>query len=352
MRDLPTTIYIENNIRSHPFTNRILSKLPNVPTIYVDDYKKIGELKYFKERADQDKNALAIAEKKGELVKSIGRMEQDQFYLFHEIDCKYDCEYCYLQYYFQTKVPVVFVNRDQVLLRIEEILQTTQNPYFHVGEVCDALALDELTGFSLDIAELFKRYPNGTVEFRTKSANIKNLLSIPHPPANVIPSWTLNPQRVIEGIEHKTPSLTERIGAAAKCQEAGYTVGVRLDPIIMIECWEKDYEEMVTQIFSSLDLRKIDHITLGTLKLHKLLIDAMRKRYPQSLVLSGELFPSADGKSRYLKFQRAEMYRKIIKWIREFDRDIEIQFSLESDEIHSQLDGATKQYNRPESAHI
>lgn len=333
MIETPEIIYVEESVSNHPFTKKILSKIDTPSLIYIEDYKKIGEEKSFTKRADEDKNSLALASKKGELVKSIGRMDHGQFYLFHEIDCKYDCEYCYLQYYFQTKVPVIFVNRDEVLKKIEEILISFDNPYFHVGEVCDALAFDDLTEFSLDIVNLFTKYTNGTAEFRTKSTNVENLISIKNPPENIIPSWTFSPQLIAETIEHKTPSFNERLGAAKKCQEAGYTVGVRLDPIIRIPGWENQYRRMVEELLTTLDARQIDYISLGTPKHNKVLFEAIKKRFPESPTILGEIFPSTDGKYKYLKFQRVHIYKTMISWIRELAQDTRIDLSIESDEV-------------------
>jgi DNA repair photolyase len=333
MMQKPDKLYIEERVRNHPFTEKILSKLTPIPIEFVDDYRKIGEGKSFPQRAREDKNSLALGEKKGEILKSIGRMEEGEYYLFHEIDCMYDCEYCYLQYYFQTKVPVIFVNRDEVLMKIEEVLKTHPHPYFHLGEVCDALAFDDLTEFSVDITRLFSKYENGSIEFRTKSTNIGNLISVKKPPKNIIPSWTFSPERIAKSIEHKTPPFKERLWAAKKCQELEYIVGVRLDPVIMYEGWERDYREMVEELFSVLDSRKIDYVSLGTIKLHKLLVDAIRERFPKNPILLNELVPSNDGKYKYLKFQRVDVYRKMISWIRNLDDKLKIKLSMESEEV-------------------
>ncbi|GJM16090.1 MAG: hypothetical protein DHS20C13_14170 [Thermodesulfobacteriota bacterium] len=333
MIQTPDKVYVEEDILDHPFTQKILSKIHSAPIICVENYKKIGQEKSFNQRADEDKNSLALASKKGELIKNIGRMDHGQFYLFHEIDCKYDCEYCYLQYYFQTKVPVVFVNRDEVLKKIEELLNSFENPYFHVGEVCDALAFDDLTEFSTDIVELFSKHNKGTIEFRTKSTNINNLISIDSPPKNVIPSWTFSPKKIADMIEHKTPSFKERLEAARRCQESGYTVGVRLDPIIKIEGWEDLYQKMIQELFTRLDTKQIDYISLGTPKHNKVLFETIKKRFPASPTILGELFPSTDGKYKYLKFQRVDIYKNMISWIREYDDNIRIELSIESDEV-------------------
>ncbi len=329
----PDRLYVEEGVDGYPLTGKILSRLPSVPVTRVVDYRKIGAEKTFTERALEDKNSLALAVKKGELVKSIGRMDSGQFYLFHEIDCRYDCEYCYLQYYFQTKVPVIFVNRYEVLQRIKEILISHDRPYFHAGEVCDALAFDDLTGFSLDIAELFSKYENGTIEFRTKSTQVANLISIKNPPGNIIPSWTFSPQKISEIIEHKTPSFEERLRAAKSCQEAGYTVGVRLDPIVRVEGWEEEYKDMIERLLGMLDTKRIDYISLGTLKHNKVLFEAIKKRFPGSPAVLGEIFPSGDGKYKYLKFLRIDVYRKMISWIRKIDDDLGIELSLESKDV-------------------
>lgn len=334
MLEKPDRVYIEECVREHPVTKKILSRLESVPVTFIQDHRNIGKEKTFTERAGEDKNCLALAYKKGELVKSIGRMEDGQFYLFHETDCRYDCEYCYLQYYFQTKIPVIFVNRDEVLIKIEDILKSRESAYFHAGEVSDALAFDDLTEFSLDIAELFSRYENGKIEFRTKSTKIGNLISIDNPPSNIIPSWTFSPQKVVEAIEHKTPSFEQRLNAAKKCQESGYTIGVRLDPVVRIDGWEREYKQLVVRLLTMLDTRNIDYISLGTLKHNKMLFEAIKKRFPASPAILGEMLPSSDGKYRYLKFLRVELYKKMISWIRDIDTNLKIELSLESDEIH------------------
>jgi len=331
---LPKKLFVEKSIKSHYLTKRIKSKLPHTPIEYVNDYREIGKDKPFPEMATEYKDYIALAERKGEFVKNIGRMNEEQYYLFHELDCHYDCEYCYLQYYFQTKIPVIFVNRDELLEKIEEILISDKQPYFHVGEVCDALALDHLTDFSKEVIPLFSKYKNGSIEFRTKSVNVENLISIEDVPNNVIPSWTFSPTSIANIVEHKTPSFSDRLIAAKKCQKAGYTVGVRIDPMIRVDNWEEKYVEMINEILTELDKNKIDYITLGTIKMHKNLLEKIKLRYPKSDSVLGEIFPSNDGKYRYLKFQRVEMYKKLTNAINRLAPRIKIELSLESNEVN------------------
>ena len=53
---------------------------------------------------------------------------------------------------------------------------------------------------------------------------------------NVIVSWSINPDAVIEREEHGTASLTARFGAAEKCLARGYPIAFHIDPMI----WHPD----------------------------------------------------------------------------------------------------------------
>jgi spore photoproduct lyase len=74
----------------------------------------------------------------------------------------------------------------------------------------------------------------------------------------------MNPQRVIDLDEHGTASLDERLLAARRCQDGGYRLGFHFDPIVDYPNWERDYEEMLEQIFSSVDWRRISWLSMGS----------------------------------------------------------------------------------------
>ena len=60
---------------------------------------------------------------------------------------------------------------------------------------------------------------------------------------------------------------------------------------------------------------------------------------PNARVFLGELFPGRDGKFRYLREIRIEMYRKMVKWLREGDPDLFIYLCMESKEVWDQVFG-------------
>ena len=90
---------------------------------------------------------------------------------------------------------------------------------------------------------------------------------------------------------------------------------------------------MLEDLLLTLDTKQIDYITLGTLKHNKVLFEAIKKRFPTSPTILGEIFPSGEGKYKYLKFLRIDTYRKMVSWIKKIDKNLRIELSLESKDV-------------------
>ena len=86
-------------------------------------------------------------------------------------------------------------------------------------------------------------------------------------------------------------------------------------------------------MFDLLDIKRIDYITLGTIKVQKNLLDVLNKRFPQSLIHSQEIVPSSDGKFKPIKFDRVDIYRNMAGWINETAPGLKIDLSIESQEV-------------------
>ena len=135
---------------------------------------------------------------------------------------------------------VAYVNVEDLIQELEEIFTEYPDRTFRVGtgEIADSLALDFLIPYSQFLIPFFNRQKNAVLELKTKSDCIENLLDQPDP-TNVIVSWSINPQQVIDLEEKGTPNLEKRLHAASLCVGKGYRVGFHLDPIILIPGWEK-----------------------------------------------------------------------------------------------------------------
>ena len=97
------------------------------------------------------------------------------------------------------------------------------------------MACDHETNYSREIISIFKEYPSVVFEFKTKSANIKNIVNVSQVLKNIVVSWSLNPEAIVAVEEPGTPTLAKRLKALDRVQSIGYKIGIHLDPIIEIE---------------------------------------------------------------------------------------------------------------------
>lgn len=335
----PKKIFIEKEVVNSSVTQQILSKLPDVTVEYIDDYRSIRiEGSTTDDVFKESKECLAIARKKGGLVKEFrcrdGIIGNTEYFISHGNNCNLDCEYCFLQSYFDNAVPTVFINHDEILTAIKDVLLAAgdKKTVFHAGELCDALAFDDLTGLSRKLIPLFSEYPNARLELRTKTTTIENLLTIPGT-NNIVISWTFSPQLIVDAYEHKTPSLEKRVRAAEEVQRAGYNVGICLDPIILCEDWFNNYKAMLEMLFDRLDIARIKFVSLGGFRYLPSLTRVIKERNPKTNLLLGEFVPCVDGKYRYFRPIRVKAYREIGKVIREITRDVKMSLCMETPEV-------------------
>ena len=142
------------------------------------------------------------------------------------------------------------MNVEDLFLELEKLFTQFPDRTFRVGtgEITVSLALDALIPYSQLLIPFFNRQKNALLELKTKSDRIENLLDQADP-TNVIVSWSINPQQVIDLEEKGTPSLENRLYAASLCVKKGYRVGFHLDPIILTLGWEKLYRELIEMVF-------------------------------------------------------------------------------------------------------
>jgi spore photoproduct lyase len=170
----------------------------------------------------------------------------------------------------------------------------------------------------------------------TKSSNIDNILKL-KPNPQVVVSWSLNPQIIIDKYEIGTASLEERINAAKQCQKHGYRIRFRIDPGIIYDNWKTDYKSVLKQTLTSTEP---ENITLGMLRLFKGHITLARKTY--DIKTDSEIFESLketaeDGKLRYNFKQRIEFYKFLIDTILSYNKKVSIGICRENQKIHDYL---------------
>ncbi|MBM3477227.1 MAG: hypothetical protein FJX75_28505 [Armatimonadetes bacterium] len=100
--------------------------------------------------------------------------------------------------------------------------------------------------FAMDFARRDGRY----LILFSKSANVDFLLPLEHR-GHTIMLWTLTTRSVSRDIEPRTATMEERLEAARRCQEAGYTVRFKFKPIVPLKGWREETTEMLEALFAT-----------------------------------------------------------------------------------------------------
>lgn len=279
-------IYIEEEILTHPTAQEICSRFPQKPLIPCKKYGEIFNRKNQSFRLQKQAPSLILAKKRGNLVlptpEAYGIGGKNNYYFSHMLNCIFDCRYCFLQGMYRSANYVVFVNHEEFESALKETLlqHKKEEVYFFSGYDCDSLALEPITHFVERILPFFSQKEKAFLELRTKSTNIRFLLKQP-PLPNCIVAFTLSPECVTNQIEHKTPSLKSRLDAIEELQKKGWPVGLRFDPLILMDDYQTIYKDFFDEVFSRVDANKIHSATLGTFRVPKQLFKNMIKEYPK-----------------------------------------------------------------------
>jgi spore photoproduct lyase len=234
-------------------------------------------------------------------------------------NCPFDCAYCFLQNYLTNGTAMAVADIGALIADVKEL--TTREPwrFFRIGtwELADSLAFEELLGNTRELIEQFASIPNAVLELRTKSSVIDPILDAHHGGRTIV-SFSLNPASVIDREEHGTAPLHERLAAMQKAFEAGYLIALHFDPMIHYPGYEKEYADLVEQIFARIDASRIAWISMGVLRFNPEMRRAMEDNFPRSKLVTAEFVIGPDGKSRYIKPIRVEMFCHHVATIRKF----------------------------------
>jgi spore photoproduct lyase len=316
-------IYIDQVSKNSKVAKRFQSLFPKEKILFVDkepfsDRNSTGQLS--PEEFDRSKKNIFITEYKGQFFKRCPGTHQkmaccNYFVLNLGLQCNMNCSYCYLQSFINTPIMTIYSNLDQALNELDEMTSQFNGLSFRVGtgEVIDSLSLDPLTLYSHDLISFFKERPHLTLEFKTKSNLVDQFLDQSHA-GNVIVSWSVNPELVIEKEEHLTASLKNRLEAAEKCLEKKFKISFHVDPVIWHPEWRESYSSLVDEITKRFNPEDIPYLSLGALRFQTEQRWMMKERFDlDSFVNQAEVFEGPDKKLRYDHNLRNEMFQFIIK---------------------------------------
>ncbi len=210
-------------------------------------------------------------------------------------NCGFDCSYCSIQSFYHGNQVIFDSNFADNLARLE--LDPNQIYHIGTGQSSDSLMWGNKNKVLDSLIHFAQTNENVILELKTKSANIQHLLKSGVPP-NIICTWSLNTQTIIDHEEHQTASLQRRLEAARKLADTGAIIGFHFHPIVHYSGWRDDYSQIYAQVQELFDPSEVAMISIGTLTFIKPVLKKIRERGIRSKILKMPMLEAA-GKLSY-----------------------------------------------------
>jgi len=288
------TLYIEEAIADHPRVGRILRRFPKARVIPCARYGEVFNPRSQNFRLQKSRPALILAEKfAGHVLptpETFGIGGSHNYYFSHLLNCLYDCRYCFLQGMYRSAHYVWFINYEQFLDAMRDRIEQHPNEpvYFFSGYDSDSLALDSVTEFVPTFLPFLNEHEQAWMELRTKSVSIRPLLQQPAHPRCIV-AFSLTPDPIARALEHKAPTVAQRIRAMVQLADAGWPIGLRFDPLILHDDYRTTYTTLFHDVLSALPTSAIHSVSLGPLRFPQHMAKTILKLYPQEPLFAGPL---------------------------------------------------------------
>jgi spore photoproduct lyase len=329
-------LFIDRQVVDHPVTQSIQARL-DVPATIAQSARQVHEMvASAADPVQSGKEILYLSRNQGAFFKRCPGTSHynccDYRILHIGTFCCMDCAYCILQTYFHPPVLAYFVNHEDLIAELNTVL--AQKSLFRIGtgEFTDSLIWTSWTDVVKLLVDRFAAQEHAVLELKTKTTAIEQLQSLNHNRKTIV-AWSLNTPKIIRTEERGTAALSARIDAAARCEKWGYPLAFHFDPLIIYDGCEQAYARVIESLFSRLSAENMAWISLGTLRFPPTVKPLIQKRFPDSKIVYAEFVRGSDGKMRYFKPLRIELYRKIIASIREHAPDVVIYLCMEDDEV-------------------
>jgi spore photoproduct lyase len=251
--------------------------------------------------------------------------------------CGFDCSYCSIQSFYNQNTITFDSGFAQKLLD----LKLDQNKTYHIGtgQSSDSLMWGNREGILYSLFKFATNNPNVILEFKTKSDNIKYFLEN-EVPKNILCTYSLNTQTIIDNEEHLTASLNKRVNAARKLADKGVKVGFHFHPIVEYDNYLNEYQEVYDKLIREFHVDEVALISFGTLTFIKPVIKQLREREFRTKITQ---IPHADasGKTSYPHATKVTMFKTSYEGFQAWHKDVFFYLCMEE---HSMW-GETFGYN-------
>jgi spore photoproduct lyase len=337
-------LYIDENLAENAVVQCIRAYYSDIPSEFVKTADTVYQAVTAAgpDPAAQGKQILHLTRNRGAFVKACPGTQTYTccgYKILHiGTYCTMDCAYCILQSYFHPPVLQFFVNHTDLDRELDALFVADGVHRIGTGEFTDSMIWEPVTGLSRFLVPRFAEQSRAVLELKSKTVNIDRLQGIPHH-RKTIAAWSLNTRKVIARDERRTPPLSARLEAAAKCESWGYPLAFHFDPMVIYDGCEEDYRYVVEQIFEYVSAENIVWISLGAFRFMPDLKPIIQRRFKTSKIVYGEFVTGLDGKMRYFKPLRIALFKKMVSWLRELAPNVLVYLCMEDNEVWSKSFG-------------
>lgn len=328
---MPKEILYEENITNYKLGQELLEKYKDVPKRIIENHNNIPEMRCRGncDFTDMKKDLIIGIRKTHKFVPN--HKTSDFLVPYTSSGCTAMCMYCYLVCnYNKCSYLRLFVNREEMLNKIIKTSnQSEKELTFEIGSNSDLILENTITNNLEWTIPHFANNNRGYLTFPTKFDMVEPILNLDHK-GRVIVRMSVNPKNIIRRVEFGTSNLENRVKAINKLQEAGYKVGILIAPIIFVDNWKEEYENLLIFLQENLSsaVKKsafFELIFMTYSYVHKMI---NKEAFPNAINLFDETKMTGRGKGKYMyKLQiREEGTKFFIEKMKQYFPNNEIKY--------------------------
>lgn len=315
----PDKVYYEKDALFYELGKRLFEKYRDAEWIRIENHNKIPEL--------TNKENCEFARMKRHLIIGIRKTHKyvpntktsDFLVPYTSSGCSAMCLYCYLVCsYNKCSYLRLFVNREEMLEKlVKTAAKSVRELTFEIGSNSDLVLENTVTQNLEWTIEGFGKLEKGFITFPTKFDMVEPLLALDHKGRTIV-RMSLNPGDIIKKVEFGTSPLEGRIKAVNQLKEAGYTIGILVAPVILIEGWERMYRELFQAMSEGFTQKVKDEAFFEVIFMTYSYVHRMinAEAFPNAIDLYDKSCMTGRGKGRYCynapSRQEGEEYLKLL----------------------------------------
>jgi spore photoproduct lyase len=241
--------------------------------------------------------------------------------------CAFGCSYCTIQTFYGEVAEL-----EDGLAEKLAALELDRDRLYHIGtgQASDSLVWGNRNGLLDALLGFARRHPNVVLELKTKSDNVRPLLSRPDLPANVLCSWSLNTGTVIRNEEHGTASLERRRAAARRLADRGSPVGFHFHPMVFYDGWREEYAEVAARLLATFSPPDVRFVSMGAVTFIKPVVREIRRRGGETKILQMDLVPDHHGKLTYPDEIKVRLFRHLFECLAPWHAEVFFYLCMEA----------------------